>query len=408
MDRTLPHLFRQSSFVKLWTSQILQSLANVLLQVSVMVQVYQQTDSVFRSSMVLAVMALGSFVGGLLGSRYIHRFSLTRLLTGIEWFRAGFTLLLALLLLQNHLQLFLPEIVLFVIALIGAWYHPARFALLPLVVSKQGYMKANGILNLIHQLFLVAGWGLGGMIAAVFPFYAVVLIIFASFLLSGESIRRIPLHASAEETPRPVPAWRRMIRVPVIRHLTVMDLFEGLANVVWASAFILAFTHHILEKGSEWWGFINASYWVGGIVGSSMAVMITPFLEKRIGFMIGLSALSMSLLTFFLAINSHALLALVLCALMGPCYQVREICQETVLQDVISPQERANVMAARNAVLTPWSAGTHLMMGWFADRVDIQSAYILAAILYGLTFFIVACQPKLKNYQYHVEETSRL
>src|SRR5690606_40525132 len=96
MDRTLPHLFRQSSFVKLWTSQILQSLANVLLQVSVMVQVYQQTDSVFRSSMVLAVMALGSFVGGILGSRYIHRFSLTRLLTGIEWFRAGFTLLLAL------------------------------------------------------------------------------------------------------------------------------------------------------------------------------------------------------------------------------------------------------------------------------------------------------------------------
>src|SRR5690606_9323033 len=189
MDRTLPHLFRQSSFVKLWTSQILQSLANVLLQVSVMVQVYQQTHSVFRSSMVWAVMALGPLVRGILGSRYIDRFSLARLLSGIEWFRARFTLLLALLLLQNHLQLFLPEIVLFVIALIGAWYHPARFALLPLVVSKQGYMKANGILNLIHQLFLVAGWGLGGMIAAVFPFYAVVLIIFASFLLSGESIR---------------------------------------------------------------------------------------------------------------------------------------------------------------------------------------------------------------------------
>jgi len=135
-----------------------------------------------------------------------------------------------------------------------------------------------------------------------------------------------------------------------------------------------------------------------------MAVMITPFLEKRVGYMIGLSALSMSLLTFFFALNSNAVLALVICMFMGPLYQVREICQETVLQDVISPQERANVMAARNAVLTPWSAMTHLMMGWLADRMDIQSAYILAAILYGLTFLFVAFQPQLKNYQYDVGE----
>ena len=408
MDKALKKLFQQPQFLKLWFSQILQSLANVLLKVSVMVKVYQQTDSVFSSSLVLAVMALGSFFGGILGSQYIHRFPLTRLLTGIEWSRAGLTVLLALLLLHiDLLQLFLMGVVLFVIALIGAWYQPARFALLPLVVSKKEYMKANGMLNMIHQLFLVAGWGLGGIVAAVLPFYSVILLIFISFSLSGECIRRIQLQASpiAEETSKPEPAWRRMIQIPVVRNITSMDLLESLANVVWASAFILAFTHEILGKGSEWWGFINASYWVGGIVGSWMAVMVTPFLEKRVGYMIGLSALSMSLLTFFFAINSNAVLALVICALMGPFYQVREICQETVLQDAISPRERANVMAARNAVLTPWSAMTHLMMGWLADRMDIQSAYLLAAILYGLTFLFVACQPQLKNYQYDVGET---
>ncbi len=407
MENTLQNLFRQPPFVMLLLSQTLQSLGTILLQVIVMVKVYRHTDSVFSSSLVLAVMALGSFFGGILGSKYIHRFPLTRLLTGIEWSRAGLTVLLALILLHVYsMQLFLTSVVLFVIALIGAWYQPARFALLPLVVSKKEYMKANGMLNMIHQLFLVAGWGLGGIIAAVLPFYSVILLIFISFSLSGECIRRIQLQAApiAAETSKPEPAWRRMIQVPVIRNITSMDLLESLANVVWASAFILAFTHDILGKGSEWWGFINASYWVGGIVGSWMAVMMTPFLEKRVGYMIGLSALSMSLLTFFFALNSNAVLALVICMFMGPFYQVREICQETVLQDVISPRERANVMAARNAVLTPWSAMTHLMMGWLADRMDIQSAYILAAILYGLTFLFVAFQPQLKNYQYDVGE----
>ena len=171
MDKALKKLFQQPQFLKLWFSQILQSLANVLLKVSVMVKVYQQTDSVFSSSLVLAVMALGSFFGGILGSQYIHRFPLTRLLTGIEWSRAGLTVLLALLLLHiDLLQLFLMGVVLFVIALIGAWYQPARFALLPLVVSKKEYMKANGMLNMIHQLFLVAGWGLGGSLPPSFPF----------------------------------------------------------------------------------------------------------------------------------------------------------------------------------------------------------------------------------------------
>ncbi|SFF67960.1 Major Facilitator Superfamily protein [Planifilum fulgidum] len=409
MDITLQNLFRQPPFVMLWLSQTLQSLGTVLLQVIVMVNVYRHTDSVFSSSLVLAVMALGSFAGGILGSRYIHRFSPVQMLKWIEWSRAGLTVILGLFLYKiEPLLLFLTLAVLFVVAWMGAWYQPARFALLPMVVSKKEYMKANGTLNVVYQLFLVAGWGLGGMLVAAFPFYAVILIITLSFLLSGVCIRGIRLKESATlgKTSKPEPAWRKIFRAGVIRNLTLMDLFEALANVVWTSAFILAFTHEILGKGSEWWGFINASYWVGGIVGSFMVVLITGFLEKRVGYMIALSALSMSLLTFFFAVNSTAILALWLCLMMGPIYQIREICQETVLQDVLSPMERAKVMAARVALLTPWGALTHLIMGWLADRTDIQSAYLLGAVLYGITFLIAILHPQLKNYQYRTGEKS--
>src|SRR5690606_36344615 len=130
MDITLQNLFRQPPFVMLWLSQTLQSLGTVLLEVVVMVKVYRHTDSVFSSSLVLAVMALGSFVGGILGSSFIHRFLLVRLLKWIEWARAGFTVILALLLykIDPHLLL-LTLVVLFIFASIGAWYQPARFAL---------------------------------------------------------------------------------------------------------------------------------------------------------------------------------------------------------------------------------------------------------------------------------------
>ncbi|MBN2907962.1 MFS transporter [Polycladomyces sp. WAk] len=406
MNITLRDLFRQPHFVKLWLSQTLQSLAVVLLQVIVMVKVYQHTDSVFGSSLVLAVMAFGSFVGGVLGSYHIHRYSLVHLLHGIGWVQAGFTIILGILL--SDIRPLLVLIPLFFVAAIGAWYQPARFALLPLVVSKKEYMKAAGTLNVIHQLFLIAGWGLGGIIAALLPFYSVILMISISFFLSGVCVRLIRLDHSykGEKSGKPEPAWQIMIKVGVIRNLTLMDMIEALANVIWSSAFILAFTYEILKKGSEWWGFINAAYWIGGMAGSFMVMMMTRHLEKRMGLMIGFSALSMALLTFLFAINTNAILALVLCILMGPIYQAREICQETVLQDVITPRERANVMAARNAILTPWWGMTYLIMGWAADRMDIQSIYILAAVLYGVTFFIVFLHPQLKDYQYDVEEKS--
>jgi MFS family permease len=176
--------------------------------------------------------------------------------------------------------------------------------------------------------------------------------------------------------------------------------------VVWSSAFLLAFVHEILKKGDEWWGFINAAYWIGGMAGSIAVMMMTRHLEKRVGLMIGFSALSMALCTFLFAINSNAMLAFLLCMLMGPCYQAREICQETVLQDVITPRERANVMAARSAILTPWWGMAYLIMGWVADWIHIRSTYILAAVLYGVTFFIVIFHPQLKGYQYHVKEQS--
>lgn len=183
MNITLRDLFRQPHFVKLWLSQTLQSLAVVLLQVIVLVKVYQHTDSVFGSSLVLAVMAFGSFVGGVLGSYHIHRYSLVHLLHGIGWVQAGFTIILGILL--SDIRPLLVLIPLFFVAAIGAWYQPARFALLPLVVSKKEYMKATGTLNVIHQLFFIAGWGLGGIMAAILPFYSVILMISISFFLSG-------------------------------------------------------------------------------------------------------------------------------------------------------------------------------------------------------------------------------
>lgn len=117
------------------------------------------------------------------------------------------------------------------------------------------------------------------------------------------------------------------------------------------------------------------------------------------GYVIIFSSLVMSVLTFFFAISPLPFLCALACAAMGPFYQVRDICQETVLQEVIPAHKRIGIMAAKNALLTPWSGVTYSIMGLLADAAGAKTAFISAAVLYGMTFLIALAQPGLSHYK---------
>ncbi|GAA0358943.1 MFS transporter [Bacillus horti] len=429
-------LWKQSNFFFLFSSQVSQSMAFILLQVVVMVEIYAQTGSVFGSSLVPAINAFGLFIGGVLGSYYMQHFSEVRLLQSIGLLRAAIVVALGFVLFSDSTALVVLLTLLFLQALAGSWYQPARFSLLPRVVSKAQYMKANGTLAMIHQMFMTAGWALGGVLVVWLPLSWMIGLVSFLFAFSGIAIgmikiaKRVDIESdlivksvemeraeiegaantgeARKQTNKPFPAWRKVFTYPIIRTVTIMDFFENLANVIWASAFLLIFTTEILGKGTEWWGFINASYWVGAIIGSVTILSITSILEKRLGTVIAISSLVMCLMTLLFALIPIPWLALIVCVLMGPVYQAREICQETIMQDVLEEKERANVMAARSALLTPWSSLTFLIMGFIGEKIGIQWVFILGGALYGLTFIVAIFQKKLLEYKYVVDEVSLL
>ncbi|MDR4222304.1 MFS transporter [Priestia megaterium] len=87
-------LFLNKNFKILWTSQILQTLANTLLTISVMVNVYKQTNSVLGSGAVLALTSLAGFLSNLYAAKYINSFHTLALLRFVGWSRGVLTLIL--------------------------------------------------------------------------------------------------------------------------------------------------------------------------------------------------------------------------------------------------------------------------------------------------------------------------
>ena len=65
-----------------------------------------------------------------------------------------------------------------------------------------------------------------------------------------------------------------------MRTLTFMDVCENIAGAVWIGAITLAFVTHDLKQGEEWWGFINAAYYTGAIIGGLLAAWMSQFIQN--------------------------------------------------------------------------------------------------------------------------------
>ncbi|CAN2253293.1 Uncharacterized MFS-type transporter YjbB [Bacillus subtilis] len=369
-----------------------------------MVRVYQMTDSVFLASLVLSFMSFASIAASFCISPVLRNLGFKKVLAFANLLRAVFTILMAYSV-SHHGQVFFWITLLFVFcfSFAGAFFQPARFALLPIIVPKEQYVKANGVISLSNQLFLTAGWGLGGLLMYAVPFELVVGAAICLFVLSGVSISL--LHINEEETDGKAETastrsiWKDLMIIPVVRDITVMDMIEALAGSVWSSAILLAFTAAVLHETEVWWGMVNASYFIGAIAGSVIAIRFSAFFEQNMGYAIMFSSLVMSALTLLFSFSPIPFLCALSCAAMGPFYQVRDICQETVLQEAIPEQKRIGIMAAKNAILTPWSGITYSIMGLVADAAGAKMAFITAGVLYGMTFLIALAQPRLLHYK---------
>ncbi|MCY8071323.1 MFS transporter [Bacillus inaquosorum] len=385
-------------------SQSLQSLAGVLVTIVLMVRVYQMTDSVFLAGLVLSFMSFASIAASFCISPVLRNLGFKKVLAFANLLRAVFTILMAYSV-SHHGQVFFWITLLFVFcfSFAGAFFQPVRFALLPIIVPKEQYVKANGVISLSNQLFLTAGWGLGGLLTYAVPFELVVGAAICLFVLSGGSISL--LHINEEETDEKAETasarsiWKDLMIIPVVRDITVMDMIEALAGSVWSSAILLAFTAAVLHETEVWWGMFNASYFIGAIAGSVIAIRFSAFFEQNMGYAIMFSSLVMSALTLLFSFSPIPFLCALACAAMGPFYQVRDICQETMLQEAIPEQKRIGIMAAKNAILTPWSGITYSIMGLVADAAGAKTAFITAGVLYGMTFLIALAQPRLLHYK---------
>ncbi|WP_051291613.1 hypothetical protein [Fictibacillus gelatini] len=160
----------------------------------------------------------------------------------------------------------------------------------------------------------------------------------------------------------------------------------------------------LLHKGDEWWGYINASYYIGTIAGGLITLYMAKTIQKNLILSMATGSVFFSAFTFLYGMSSIPGLSLILCVLMGPAYQVRDVAQQTAFQTNIDATLLPKVYASRNVLLSTISSLSIIIVGAISEYAGIRMVYLFGAGLIclstGLSFVLLKTKNKENSY-YH-------
>lgn len=290
-----------TGFAKLWAASTASALGSGLAAVAAPLLIAARTDNPLVVSLAAAVTWLPWLLFALPGGVVVDRLDRRHVMVVIDWVRVVAMAVLGVAILTDHAGLDLLYIVLFVVNTGEVVLRTASQAMIPALVPREKFERANGWLTggaMLAQS-MIAG-PLGAflfVVGASAPFFANA----GTYVLSAVLIWLIAGRFRAEPKPNAVEGVRSSIRADIgeglrwllrNRLLRTMAVLIGLLNVTLtaALAILVLLAKHRLHLGSVGYGALFTCMAIGGIVGSLLGDrMIKKFTATwtiRIGLLI--------------------------------------------------------------------------------------------------------------------------
>ncbi|MBT2759752.1 MFS transporter [Paenibacillus sp. ISL-20] len=397
---------KRGGFLYYWTAHSSISLAGVVYIMVLTTFMYQESGSAFIAALFPLFNAVARFVAGLTAPLVMEKFGFSKPLVRLQVMKA--LLLTALVIAFPYISSQVSILCMFIlfIAFTEGWGNPLIQSMVPRLVAPDRLVKANSSLSVTSQSLQIAGYTFTGFLVVRFGHMPTLIM---SCVLIWVSVLSLWIAARSMKAKEPAAAgrakpsweviregWFYLWRNPTLRIVTMMDMIEGIAGTIWVGAITLVYVKEVLHQGEAWWGFINASYYVGAIVGGLLMLLLSSFIQKNLIPCMAVGSAVFSLLTLWYGLNSIPIVALILCIAMGPAYQLRDVAQQTALQSSVNQEMLPKIYASRDILLSTVTSLSIAIIGLIADTLGIRMVYIAGsiciAISAGLSFTLLRLQ----------------
>ncbi|WP_169525221.1 MFS transporter [Pseudalkalibacillus hwajinpoensis] len=374
---------RLRSFRFLWIGQSCANTGDVLYIVALIAILYQTTGSALYLSLLPFTITIARFISGMSAPVMLSYCSLKGILV---WSQGCKTIVLGIL---GSLLAYTPgiEVVLglaFIISFLDGWAAPARNAMLPMIVQDSELTQANSFVSVVDQSIQFGGWAAGGIIVAFTSGSFVIWLTFVLYCISTFMMVMIENEGSQRKNKSRIPissGWQTIWKHPILRTVHVMIFLESIANVVWIAAILYIFVNNVLQKSEVWWGYLNASFFIGLIAGGLIVSRYAQLFEKHMKAILLTASFVVSAVTLLFGYNQIAILAVVLTVVSGIVEQVKSIAIVTFIQKSCPKDALPEVFSAQSALISITFGFGSLLFGFFAEAVSIQFVFLVSAIL---------------------------
>ncbi|MDG5472281.1 MFS transporter [Jeotgalibacillus sp. ET6] len=384
----------KKSFRFLWIGQTMANAGDILFIVGLISTIYLLSGSALLMALLPFFNMTARFISALLAPFLLDRMLLQRLLAFSQMGKTAVLFALAI-----FSGIYLTEeliwalfIFVVVIAFLDGWASPARNALIPRLVEKEELVKANSFIGVADQLVQLGMWPLGAIFAAWLGAQEVVwltvgLYICSSFLMvllmKSREIKKAEIELNQSKFEGFKEGWVAIVKSPFLFVISVSELIESNANVVWIAAIMFVYVAEVLQAGEEWWGYINSSFFAGLLLGGILGLRYSMRIEEKTRFLIIVGALFTAAITVVFALIESPLTALVLSALFGFCSQLKGVAQQTLVQKRVAERLLPKVYSAQEAAYFSMFGLSTLGFGYLTEIYGPRFIFLLAG---GLLF----------------------
>lgn len=379
---------KNQGFTQLIIGQTVANVGDTIYIVAIISSIFSWTDSALAAALVPVLVTGGGVISGFLSPVITSYFRLEQVLkvsqmckTALLFFMTAYLYLKA-----ETMNLLVLYCLVALISFLDGCSEPISRALIPKYVEKHRLVKANGIFNSMLQTVNIGSWAIGTSLLLVFSVHQLVLLDSFLFLSASIVLAFLPRTTREKNEKQPLAhqlfiGWRWIMKDPLVRVIVGMDMLESIANTAWVSAIVLVFVREVMQAPDAWWGYINATYFVGALLGSALVMRFSERFDKNKRTAIVMGAVLGGLITVAVALSGDRFLILGLSVLIGLFSQIKNIPQASLIQQKVAADRLVATYAASGILNSGVFALFTLLMGQVADVFDVRWVFVLSGSL---------------------------
>jgi len=425
-------LFRNRSFVALWLGQTISFIGDYFYWLAIPIMVEKLTGSALQVGLSMMASALPVLLLGPVAGVFVDRWDRKRTMIVADLLRA--LLVLACLAVRTADQVWIYYVVAFAMSCISRFFYPARGAALPLIVTEaDDLLAANGLMQIVETVGLLAGPALAGFTIGIWGSGAAFVVDSASFLVSAGAIllMTVPLTTAGRQGALVArgslgAVWGEMrvglsalfgsrTVVGILLCLSVVQLGMGAVNVIW-----VPYMQRTFGLGPEGLGAVDTAQGIGMALGGLMLGMVVARVSKRnmaswgiiiLGILIGLIGVAPAWSLASLRGQETAAIAqlgvaqrlaymplmlLLYSVLLGIFLVPAQSALVTMMQLAVPDLKRGRVSGALNALTTAATLLSMAVAASLGEVVMLGTIYVAAGVIVvaaGLVGFAVLEEP---------------